>query len=152
MINRRALLKKLVFGLIGLNFLSRRTSAQEVSGDERELNFQWRVPQAHLETVKNELRFNGEIKEEQGTKGGWIFVFIGVVLIPYLAKAVLALRREIIHGGIVIDTRGDKINIDTDKSLPGGVIVMVSKESTEIFERNEISDPTELVSALMKGL
>ena len=106
----------------------------------------------HFETVKNELHFEGGITREKDAKGvPLVFIFVGVVLLPYLAKAVLTLRREIVHGGIVIDTRGEKIDIDTDKSLPGGVIVVVTPKGTQLYDRSDIGNPAELVSALMKG-
>jgi hypothetical protein len=66
------------------------------------------VPIAHVDTVKRNLRFNGTVTEEKDLKGAaLIFVFIGAVLLPYLADAVLALRREMVHGGLIIDT-GDR--------------------------------------------
>jgi hypothetical protein len=152
MINRRELLEKIILSFTVVAFSPWRLFAQSTSGDDRPLEFQWRVPQAHFETVKNELQFDGKIERENDSKGILIYIFVGAVLLPYLAKAVLALRREIVHGGIVIDTTGEKIDIDTDKSLPSGLIVMRTSEGAQLFERDEISDPAELVGALMKGL
>ena len=151
--NRRQFLKSLALGAFAFLFKFKKGMAQPIGEDESMRKFEWRVPKVHFETVKKELSFEGEIKPEKDAKGvSLVMIFVGAVLLTYLAKAVLALRREIIHGGIVIDTRGEKIYIDTDKSLPGGIIVMVTPEGTQLYERDEIGDPAELVSALMKGL
>lgn len=77
--------------------------------------------------------------------------FAGVVLLPSLAKAVLALRREIVRGGIVIDTRGKEIDIQTDKKLPGSVIVVITPDGSDFYEADEIDSLSELVKALRKG-
>jgi len=151
MFTRRQMLRKLSYSAVAILLWPRVATSESSSKEENPRQFRWRVPKIHFETVKKELTFEGEIEKEQNTKGVWVFIFIGAVLIPYLAKAVLALRREIVHGGIVIDTRGEKIDIDTDKNLPGGVIVLITSEGTQIYERNDISDPAELVSALIKG-
>ena len=153
MISRRYLLKILALSAAALGLRPRLLMAQTASDQDRPRKFQWRVPEVHFETVKNELQFEGVVTQEKDAKGvPLVYIFIGAVLIPYLAKAILALRREIVRGGVVIDTRGDEIDIDTDKSLPGGVIVMVTPEGTQLYERDEIGNPADLVSALMKGL
>ena len=152
MITRRNLLKSLVLGAAGVGFWPWLSSAKAAPGNDHPREFRWRVPKVHFETVKNELHFEGKITREKDAKGlPLVFIFVGVVLLPYLAKAVLTLRREIVHGGIVIDTRGEKIDIDTDKSLPGGVIVVVTPKGTQFYDRTDIGNPAELVSALMKG-
>jgi hypothetical protein len=121
--------------------------------DETPRNVRWRVPIAHVDTVKNNLRFEGTVTDEKDEKGvPLVFVFIGTVLLPYLADAVLALRREIVHGGLIIDTRGAEIVIDNDKRLDAGVIVVVTQNGTYFYERDEIEDPSELIAALLKGM
>jgi hypothetical protein len=152
MITRRNLLKTLALGALAGSWsgLSRTKSA---SGEDRPREFQWRVPKVHLESVKNALRFKGAVSAAKDEKGAVLaFVFIGSAFLPYLAKAILSLRRDMVNGGIVIDTRGEKIDIDTDKSLPGGVIVATTPIGSQLYERDEIGDPAELVSALRKGL
>jgi hypothetical protein len=152
MITRRHFLKSIVLSA-GIGLCPRLIIAQTDSDEERSRRFLWRVPKVHFETVKNELHFDGVITKEKDAKGvPLVYIFIGAVLIPYLAKALLALRREIVQGGVVIDIRGDEIDIDTDKSLPSGVIVIVTNEGAQLYERDEIGNPAELVRALMKGL
>jgi hypothetical protein len=112
----------------------------------------WRVPIAHLDTVKENLRFDGTVEKETNEKGlTLVFIFVGTVLLTYLADAVLALRREILYGGIVIDTRGSETKITNDKRLDAGVMVVISPSGTELYERDEIENPTELVAALLKA-
>lgn len=152
MVTRRQILRKVAYFVGAIPLWPIIATAESFSKDKKSRQFRWRVPSVHFETVKKELTFEGTVEKEQDSKGVFVFIFIGAVLIPYLARAVLALHREIVHGGIIIDTRGEKIDIDTDKSLPGGVIVLRTPEGTQLIERNDISDPAELVGALMKGL
>ena len=153
MITRRYFLKWVAFSVAAVGFWPRLSIAGTSSGDNRPRKFQWRVPEAHYETVKKELRFEGEIREgERDAKGiPLVFFFVGAVLLPYLAKAVLALRRDIVYGGVIIDTRGETIEIDTDKSLPNRVIVIVTPKGTDLYERDEIDNPAELVDVLLKA-
>ena len=151
MVTRRDVLKVLMLGIIGWG-LGARSAAESPTEKETPIEFSWRVPEAHLEAVRNNLSFAGEVSEEKGGKAfGLVFVFIGSVFLTHLAKAVLALRQDMVHGGIVIDTRGAKIDIYTDKSLPGGMIMLVTSEGTRLYEREEIGDSEELLSALRKG-
>jgi hypothetical protein len=66
-----------------------------------------------------------------------------------LADALLALRREIIDGGLIIDTLRSEIVIGNAARLDGGIIVVVSAECTTIYDSDEISDPSALIKALM---
>lgn len=153
MITRRHFLRSIALSAAALGLRPKLLMAQTASDQNRPREFQWRVPVVHFETVKNELQYEGVVTQEKDAKGvPLVYIFIGAALLPYLAKAILALRRETVHGGVVIDTRGDKIDIDTDKKLPAGVIVMVTPEGAKFYEHDEIANPTELVSALMKGL
>ncbi len=67
-----------------------------------------------------------------------------------LADAVLALRREIVFGGVISDTRGPEIVIKTDKRLDAGVILVISSSSTNLYEREDFANPSDLVAALVK--
>jgi hypothetical protein len=147
---RRFLLRVVVVGAAAGFASSTRVLA--ANADETPQSLRWRVPVAHVETVKNNLRFDGSVTNEKDAKGiPLMFVFVGTVLLPYLADAVLALRREIVHGGVVIDTRGPEIVIENDKRLDSGVIVVITPDGTVLYERSDIEAPTELVAALLKG-
>jgi hypothetical protein len=103
--------------------------------------------------VQDNLEFQGGITPEEDTKGGpLVFVFAGLALLPNLADAVLALRRELVHGGVVVDTRSAEIKITNDPRLDGGVMVVVSNEGTQVYDRDELWDPTELLKAMAPAL
>jgi hypothetical protein len=122
------------------------------NADETSQRLRWRVPVAHVEIVKDNLRFDGSVINEKDEKGiPLVFVFVGAVLLPYLADAVLALRRDIVYGGVVIDTRGPEIVIENDKRLDSGVIVVITPDGSDFYERDDIEAPNELVAALLKG-
>jgi hypothetical protein len=149
-IGRRRLLGIVLLGL-ATRWASSVAGIAAVSEDALR-NIRWRVPIAHVDTVKRNLRFNGTVTEEKDLKGAaLIFVFIGAVLLPYLADAVLALRREMVHGGLIIDTRGADVVIDNDQRLDAGVIVVITPSGTDLYERDDIENPSELVAALLKG-
>jgi hypothetical protein len=151
-VTRRYFLKSLAIGGIAVGLWPKFLMAENDSGNDQPQGFEWRVPSAHFDTVREGLRFDGEVVKEKDAKGlPLIYIFVGIALLPNLAKAILALRREIVHGGVVIDTRGKKIKIDTDKSLPGGVMVLVTPKDTQIYERDEIGNPSALVDVLLKA-
>jgi len=150
-ITRRDFIKGLILGTTVLVFSPRPLLSATASENDSLRNFRWRLPTAHFETVKKELRFEGEITEEKDAKGlPLVYIFVGAVLLLYLAKAILAVRREIVYGGVLIDTRGKEIVIDTNKSLSAGVIVIVTPEGTQLYERDEINDPAELIKILRR--
>jgi hypothetical protein len=149
---RRQFLKSIALGLATIGLWPTLSRSQTDSQKDRPQEFRWQVPSAHFETVRQELHFEGKIEKNQDAKGlPLVYIFVGTVLLPYLAKAILALRRDIVHGGVVIDTRGKKIEIDTDKGLPGGVIVVVTPNGTQLFQRDEIGNPSALVDVLLKA-
>lgn len=151
MMTRRCLLKRLLLGIVAVGLLPGWVPAKSASINEKKQAFRWRVPKVHFETVQKALQFEGKVAPDKDAKGVMLFIFAGAVLLPALAKAVLALRREMVHGGIVIDTRGKAIDIQTDKSLPGSVIVVVTPNGTDFYETDEIGNLAELVKALRKG-
>jgi hypothetical protein len=126
-------------------------SKPSIAMAEQQMAFTWRVPVAHLEQVKQELQYEGQVEREQDQKGlTAVFIISGLVLLPYLAKAVLALRRSMTYGGIVIDMRGPKVAVDTDKSLPASMILVIDADGKHtLYESSEISDPSQLVGVLM---
>lgn len=142
----------LTTSVLGLATVSPAASLAAGLAEDTPRRIRWRVPIAHFDTVKENLRFEGTVEKETNEKGvTLVFLFVGAVLLTYLADAVLALRREVVYGGIVIDTRGSEIAITNDKRLDAGVIVVISPSGTELYERDEIENPTELVAALLKG-
>lgn len=149
-LNRRRFLEVILIGTI-IKLVS--PDASLAASDENiPRKFRWRVPKAYFHTVNEKLRYDGQVTPEKDEKGlPFVFIFVGLVLLPYLANAVLALRREIVFGGVVIDTTGPEIMIKNNKGLDAGIIVVKSSSGTKIYEREEITNPSELVAALLKG-
>jgi hypothetical protein len=126
-------------------------SSLAATNEETPEKIRWRVPVAHVDTVMRNLRFEGTVTNDTDEKGApLIFIFVGTVLLIHLAEAVLALRREIVYGGLVIDTRGPEIVIQNDPRLDGGVIVLVTPNGAHLYERNELDAVNDLVTALLK--
>jgi hypothetical protein len=146
---RRAFIGLLPLVATGTLFQLAVTPAK--SAQDPPIRFVWRVPIAHRDAVQRNLLFEGSITSAEDEKGiPLVFIFAGVVLLPDLVHAVLELRREIVYGGLVIDTRGPEIEIKNDKRLPSGVIVIVTSSGTEIYERDQFADPSELIATLSK--
>jgi hypothetical protein len=146
--------KFLGISVLGLSTKWYPSSAILAAGapDETRRKIRWRVPKAHLDTVMKNLRFEGTVEKETDIRGApLVFVFVGAVVLTYLADAVLALRRAMVYGGVVIDTRGPEIVIENDIRLDAGVIVVISPSGVDLYEPNEIGDPSSLAAALLKG-
>lgn len=118
---------------------------------ENRVSFRWMVPEAHRKTVENGLTYDGAV-ERAAVKGVVVWVFVGLVLLPYLVQAVIKLQRQLQFGGVVIDTRKDPLAIRVDKRLPRGLIVVIQPDGKVLFERDEVEDPEKLVRAVVKGL
>ena len=128
---------------------TRSAFAGETVDSDDPVAFEWRVPAAQVDVVRNSLKFDGHETSEQDARGlPLLVIFIGLALLPYLAKSILTLQRQLNYGGVVLDTRGPTIIITHDKALDGGIILIVSPDGTKIVERNEITDPAALMNAM----
>ncbi|GJL61947.1 MAG: hypothetical protein NPIRA04_06010 [Nitrospirales bacterium] len=151
MMTRRCFLKSslLVIMWTMVNPLWVRSKTSSI--DTRLIPFRWRVPEVHKEEVEKTLRFEGKTTTEKDTKGLMTWVFVGLILLPDLAKSIYDFVQGMEKGGVKIDTREGKFDIDTDKSLPPGMVALASDEGTELYERDELSTSDELVSILLKA-
>ncbi len=78
--------------------------------------------------------------------------FVGVVLLPYLAKSILELMRQVEHGGVIIDACGPEIEVETDKRMPNGMVVVRSCKDTDVkVLRDEIEGPSQLTGIIEKA-
>lgn len=128
-------------------------AAGAAESSDQPVAFEWRVPANQVEIVRNNLAYEGQERPQTDGRGVPVLVvFVGLALLAYLAKAVLALQRQIAYGGVLVDTRADPVRITHDKALDAGVILIVGKDGTQIIERNEITDPAQLIEALGKAL
>ncbi len=115
----------------------------------------WRVPRDQVPTVREEARFDGVVTGDpnsaKDTKGlPLIYLFVGAVLVPYLADALLAVYRDAKYGGMVVVSKGDELVIENDPRLEGGVIVVKDAKGVTIYRSKTVSDPNELIAALTK--
>lgn len=117
------------------------------------VRFRWRVPVAHKETVEQSLRYEGTVEPETDKKGVMVFVFVGIVLLPYLAKSVLELMREIEHGGVIVDACGSELEIQTDKRMPHGMVVVRNCKDQDVKVYGDAIDgPSELSGLIEKAM
>lgn len=149
MITRRKVLNAGLMSLsMPLVMFSATKGFAEITQDSS-VSFRWRVPLAHREAVRQALPADVQEIEDSDAKGV-LYIIVGAVVLTYLAKAILALRRDIVHGGVVIDLRRDPVEIETDKGLSGGVILVIAPDGKHtLYERDEIESPTELINALI---
>ena len=119
--------------------------------NNKQIQFRWEVPKAHKQTVEEALTYEGTIEEPIEVKGALV-VFVGLVLLPYLAQAVIKLQRQIQYGGILIDTREKTLDIRIDKRLPRGLIIVVQPDGKVQFERDEVEGPEKLIVPITQGL
>ena len=62
-------------------------------------------------------------------------------MIPYLAKSIWSVVRDIRYGGLVVDLRSDEVVIENDPRLDGGVIVLIKPDgSTEFHHESNFPD------------
>ena len=121
-------------------------------GEGKPVRFRWRVPVVHKQTVEESLRYQGEVEREKDKKGALVFVFVGVVLLPYLAKSILELMRQVEHGGVIVDACGPEVDIQTDKRMPNGMVVVRSCKDTDVkVYRDQIEGPSELAGFIEKA-
>jgi hypothetical protein len=117
------------------------------------VGFRWRVPVVHKQTVEDGLRFEGVIEPEKDKKGALVFVFVGLVLLPYLAKSILELMRQVEHGGVFVDACGPELEIETDKRMPNGMVVVRSCNDADVkVYRDDIEGPSQLAGFIEKAM
>lgn len=152
---RRDALRTLVCSASVLAVLGRATVAlaRPEEPADREVAFEWWVPASQVDIVRKNLDYQGQETTQTDSRGVPVLVvFGGLALMAYLAKAILALQRQIAYGGVVVDTRSKVVKITHDRALDAGVILIVSKEGTKIVERDEITDPTKLIEVMAKAI
>ncbi len=148
-LERREILRGLILSIGGLSggmLAMRETQASE----DTPVKFEWLVPDVHVKTVDQSLTYEGSVEKVQGEKGPLLWIFAGLVLLPYLAEAVLALRRQMVYGGVIIDTRGGTLRIETDKGLPAKTILVLTDEGEKLYTVDEIESTPDLLAILSK--
>lgn len=114
------------------------SAARTQTAENEPIRFRWQVPAPYVGTVRQNLKYEGSEKPEADARGGPLVVFVGAVLLVYLAEAVLALRREIVTGGVVIDTRGPQIEIKNDPRLESKWLIVIGPTESKVYRKDEL--------------
>ena len=135
---------------LGLKSLPTIQPARAEDIADEAISFRWNVPAVYFQAVKDSLVFDGTIEQDGDTKGAplLVAVFVGVVMLPALADAVLTVRRRLVQPGIKIDARGSEIKIEVDPSLPRGMILLVDGSGAKLYEPDQLSAPADLAKAI----
>ena len=120
-----------------------------VAADEP-LRFRWRANVPQAEVIQRTLSFDGTTAKTSGDKAiGVSVIFAGAVMIPYLAKSIWSVVRDVRYGGLVIDMRGDEVVIENDPRLDGGIIVLIKPDgSTEFHHESKFPDAGGIASLI----
>ena len=125
-----------------------------VQGQETDsVDIQWRVPREQVQTVEEELDFDGEITGDQSniedSKGlPLIYIFAGVVAVSQLARTLLEVYRDVRYGGIVVHSENGELLIDNDPRFSSGTLIIVQGEEVKVFQAKNQPQPTEVIEAL----
>lgn len=144
--------KALQIGLVAVS-LPIMLGAEVLAGSQAEstVSFRLRVPEAHRNILRDALPADVEQISDSDVKG-IVYIFVGAVLLAYLAKVIMSLRRDMVYGGIIIDLRREPVEITTDKALSGGVILVIGADGNyTLYDRAEIENPSALVEVLLNA-
>ena len=115
----------------------------------------WNVPNGQVQTLRDALNFQGQIIPKSnplpGTRvGPLLFIFAGTVAISTLARALVAVYKDVRYGGIVITTRDGKLNIENDDRLNSGTIVVYNNQNIKVYQTTQNTDTD--IGPLVKSL
>ena len=150
-INRRILLTgfmAMIFARLFPEILVRGQESQSV-------DVLWRVPEEQIETVREQLNFDGEITGDTSTidedRGlPLIYIFAGIFALSQIAKTLLEVYRDARYGGIIVrKNKEGKLLIENDSRLNSGTIVIDHGDEMEIiFRENQQPKPEDIIEAL----
>jgi len=150
-IKRRKFLVGLVLSLFFHRFLNQSVSAQE----SQSVNIQWRVPAEQVNTVREELNFEGQVIPDKSTitddRGlPLIYILIGAVALGQIATTLLEIYKDTKYGGVIVrKNKKGELLIENNANLERGTIIIDQGNEVKIIFR-EKNDPkaTELIQAL----
>lgn len=155
-LRRRTFLLKIMAIALGIRVPDVSANKTETSlpttANSTEISFTFEVPEAHKDIVLKELEpGKSKITAAKG-KAVLVWVIAGVILLPYLVQSILKLQSQILHGGVIVDTRNGKVDVKVSKLLPPGMILVIKDDGEVEFERNEIESPNALFEIILKAL
>jgi hypothetical protein len=150
-IKRRKFLVGLVLSLFFHRFSNESVSAQE----NQSVNIQWRVPAEQVNTVREELNFEGQVIPDKSTitddRGlPLIYILIGAVALGQIATTLLEIYKDTKYGGVVVrKNKKGELLIENNANLERGTIIIDQGNEVKIIFK-EKNDPkaTELIQAL----
>lgn len=147
--------RKFLVGLV-LSLFFHRLSNQSVSAQESQsVNIQWRVPAEQVNTVREELNFEGQVIPDKSTitddRGlPLIYILIGAVALGQIATTLLEIYKDTKYGGVIVrKNKKGELLIENNANLERGTIIIDQGNEVKIIFR-EKNDPkaTELIQAL----
>lgn len=150
-IKRRKFLVGLVLSLFFHRFSNQSVSAQE----SQSVNIQWRVPAEQVNTVREELNFEGQVIPDKSTitddRGlPLIYILIGAVALGQIATTLLEIYKDTKYGGVIVrKNKKGELLIENNANLERRTIIIEQGNEVKIIFR-EKNDPkaTELIQAL----
>ncbi len=82
-----------------------------------------------------------------------LVVLVGAVALGYLAQVTMKLIKDAKHGGLIIDTRGEVLEIREHPALDQGTVLTVGKDGNNklLLEPSAAKVIVEAIAALVKG-
>lgn len=150
--NRRQFLGGLIIGFFGSQLFKQTILAQT---EDELIDISWRVPREQVQTVRDELNFEGKITPDLTTieddRGlPLIYILIGLVTLSSLAKTLLDIYKEVEYGGVLIQRNNKgELEIQNNPALSSGTIIIDQGDDVKIvFEEKDKPQTIELIEAL----
>jgi hypothetical protein len=114
----------------------------------------WQVPEGDIGKAISASRFRGKVQPASANAKSRspvaLVVIVGVLVIPYLADALVQVYKNARYGGALVDATGPTITIRHDPGLRGGVIVVKTKTAgTKIVDTGKVEAPAALIQSLL---
>ncbi|MDF0584171.1 hypothetical protein [Bradyrhizobium yuanmingense] len=77
-----------------------------------------------------------------------VLIIVGAIAAINISKLLIQLVRATYYGGVVIDARGNTIQISNDVKIPAGLVIVLARDGTKAtFKESDIT--TDLVNAVL---
>ena len=116
----------------------------------------WHVPKEHVKEVRDDLQFKGKIVGDPNHTPDnralpLVYLIGGAVALDLVVDTILKVIRHFDQCGIILDTRGGKVDITHDQKIKCGTVVVIDdKGSTLLEEESGSLDKIALVKAMLK--
>jgi len=122
---------------------------------ENQISINWSIPSVEVESLKERMNFSGKITPDKTTAEDGrglplVYVFIGIVSLPYLADGLISAVRKATCGGVIVDNTQPTLTITCNKKLNG--MILRQKDGIEFKKFDSPPEPTELIGTLKNFL